>query len=348
MTGRWHLLPRWLLLPVVLLATLTSSPPAPAQGEALRQPPRNAILIGWDGAQRAHVHDMLERGALPNLASLAARGSLVDINVGERTDTKAGWSQILTGYSAGVTGVHSNGEYQPIPYGYSIFERLKDHFGPAEFATVFVAGKDQHVGNAEPALYELDEFGLPLGIGQVKRTKKLLRNGRTQVLDGQEWLYVPGEPYYFTQHACDVYEIGLGADDAVGRRALELLGRYRDTQFFFFIHFAEVDHSGHRHGENSAEYDAALVSADRWLGRIEEKLSELSLADRTLVMVTADHGFDEGLRRHLNAPEVFLGTNDTSIVGDGRREDIAPTVMQRLGLDIANYFPPLNGAPLGD
>jgi len=348
MARRWHLLPGWLLLPAVLLAALMTAPQTPANDDALRLPPRHAILIGWDGAQRAHVHEMLERGKLPNLASLAARGALVDIDIGEKTDTKAGWSQILTGYSAGVTGVHSNSEYQPIPYGYSIFERLKDHLGADTFATVFIAGKDRHVGNAEPALYELDEFGLPVGIAQVKRARQLLRNGRHQMLNGQDWLYLPGEPYYYVQHACDVYEIGLVKDDAVGERAQELLESYRDTPFFFFIHFAEVDHSGHQHGENSAEYEAALQSADRWLGCIEDKLTALGLADETLIMVTADHGVEEGLKTHTDAPFVFLGTNDPSIKRNGMRQDIVPTILDRFDVDVNGFFPPLDGAALGD
>ena len=41
------------------------------------------------------------------------------------TDTKAGHSEILTGYGPTVTGVYSNGHYQAIPKGLTLFERLK-------------------------------------------------------------------------------------------------------------------------------------------------------------------------------------------------------------------------------
>ena len=33
--------------------------------------PQNIILFGWDGAQREHVQQCLERGELPTLAKLA-------------------------------------------------------------------------------------------------------------------------------------------------------------------------------------------------------------------------------------------------------------------------------------
>lgn len=94
-------------------------------------PPRNIILFGWDGAQRAHVHECLERGELPTLKKLGQEGGLVDIDViTGATDTKAGWTQILAGYHPEITGVYSNGRYRDVPEGLSVFERLKKHFGP--------------------------------------------------------------------------------------------------------------------------------------------------------------------------------------------------------------------------
>ena len=69
------------------------------------QPPYNVVLIGWDGAQRDHVKECLARGELPALKALADEGAMVDIDIIGATDTKAGWTQILTGYNPEVTGV---------------------------------------------------------------------------------------------------------------------------------------------------------------------------------------------------------------------------------------------------
>jgi hypothetical protein len=80
-----------------------------------KERPQNIILIGWDGTQRNHVRECLSRGELGNLKKLSSEGTLVAIDILRATDTKAGWTQILTGYEPEVTGVFSNRKYQPIP-----------------------------------------------------------------------------------------------------------------------------------------------------------------------------------------------------------------------------------------
>jgi hypothetical protein len=109
--------------------------PGFAQQSPELTPPKNIILIGWDGAQRDHLKEALQQGDLPNLQALIDEGTIVAIDILRITDTKAGWAQILTGYNPEVTGVFSNSTFQPIPDGYTIFERLETFFGPDEFAT---------------------------------------------------------------------------------------------------------------------------------------------------------------------------------------------------------------------
>jgi arylsulfatase A-like enzyme len=163
---------------------------------------------------------------------------------------------------------------------------------------------------------------------------------------GVRYLVFDGSPYYTMHKACDVWEYGLIEDERVGQRTLELLEYFKDRPFFFFVHFASVDHQGHRYGENSREYNDALISNDRWTGRILDKLRELGLAERTYVYVTADHGFDEGARSHHYAPYIFLATNDREVKRNGMRQDIAPTLLDRFGLDLGSFQPPLSGESL--
>ncbi len=146
--------------------------------------------------------------------------------------------------------------------------------------------------------------------------------------------------------ALDVWEFGLMEDQKVGTRVIELLEKYKDKPFFFFVHFASVDHQGHKFGENSKEYNNALISNDLWTGKIIEKLKSLGLYDKTLVYVTADHGFDEGKTSHSNAPYVFLATNDKKVMRNGLRQDITPTILERFGLDLNKLEPLLDGVPL--
>lgn len=364
------------------------------------QPPRNVILIGWDGAQRAHVQECLQRGELPALKALAEEGALVDIDViTGATDTKAGWTQILTGYHPEVTGVYSNSRYRDVPEGLSIFERLKKHFGP-DFVCVAVIGKRGNVGEILPPVKREvsdEEAGLILKRQQQAREREKARKAakaqqaaleqekseqppvttekparqalrqklrqtiesaerqvmlrqavRGQIIEegGKKYLVFGGSPYYTMHKACDVWEYGLVADDKVGSRTLELLEKYKDRPFFFFVHFASVDANGHRYGENSKEYNDALISNDLWTGKIIAKLKELGLYDKTLIYVTADHGFNEGERGHSYAPFIFLASNDPMVKRSGMRQDIAPTILDRFGVDTSKLEPPLDGEPL--
>ena len=385
---------RWLrwVVPILAIGLLATAAFAQSGREG---PPRNVILIGWDGAQRAHLQECLARGELPTIKALAEEGALVDIDViTGATDTKAGWTQILTGYHPEVTGVYSNSRYRDVPEGLSIFERLKKHFGP-DFVCVAVIGKREHCGEIRaPFKKQLTEEEAQQFLEEQKRAQEKQRAaqklkaaqaagqagaqvqaekpkqagqvvkqqaekkqqaqpgagrqilGRIVEEGGVKYLVFEGSPYYTMHKACDVWEYGLMEDEKVGSLAIQLIEKYKDRPFFFFVHFASVDHLGHRFGENSKEYNDALISNDAWTGRIVQKLKELGLYDKTLVYVTADHGFDEDKTSHSYAPYVFLATNDPLVKRAGMRQDIAPTILDRFGIDLSKLEPPLDGEPL--
>lgn len=324
-----------------ILAAALALAPAGLAAPGREGRPRNIVLIGWDGAQRNHVKECLGRGELPNLKKLCDDGALVAVDITRVTDTKAGWAQILTGYEPEVTGVFSNGRYQPIPKGLTVFERLEQFFGPDRFSTVAVIGKKGNVDADPPQKIPVRRKAL------ARLTQKAKKTGGSIIEEnGQKYLVVPGKPYANAKDAMDVFLNGLGKNETVGAKALEYLSQYKDKPFFFFVHFAEVDHQGHKFGENSKEYNDALISCDAWTGRIMEKLKELGLYDQTLIYVTADHGFDEGQRSHGDAPYVFLGTNDPKVARRGTRADIAPTILDRFGVDLGKLQPHLDGYPL--
>jgi hypothetical protein len=340
----------------LMILGLVAVIPSAVGAEKKSDQPRNIVLIGWDGAQRNHVKECFSRNELPNLKKLSEEGTFVEIDIEGTTDTKAGWSQILTGYYPTVTGVYSNRLYQPIPKGLSIFERLEKHFGTDNFVTVAVIAKKVHCGEIDPP--EKIRLDAEKDQNDVVRSKKVESQknaqpgagkkpaGKIVEENGVKYRLIPGSPYYNMYTALDVWEFGLMEDEKVGTRAIELLEKYKDKPFFFFVHFASVDHQGHKFGENSKEYNDALISNDLWTGKIIEKLKSLGLYDKTLFFVTADHGFDEGKTTHSNAPHIFLATNDKKVMRNGLRQDIAPTILERFGLDISKFEPPLDGVPL--
>lgn len=324
----------------IFLLLLTFAMPVEGVAQGSQKPPRNIILIGWDGAQRNHVKECLGRDELPNLKQLSREGTIVAIDILRTTATKPGWAQILTGYEPEVTGVFSDRQFGPIPKGYTIFERLKEFFGPRNFAAGAIIAKKRNLG-AQPRRFQLLHEE-----GKAGKENEPEIEGKIVVKGGRKYFLIPAEPYYYAKNGMDTFLNGLIESRKVASKACEWLDQYQKRPFFLFVHFSEVDQKGHQFGENSKEYNDALVSIDAWSGRIIERVKKLGLYDRTLVYVTADHGFDEGLKSHQDAPYVFLATNDRLVIRRGFRGDIAPTILDRFGLDLKKIHPPLSGKPL--
>ena len=57
-----------------------------------------------------------------------------------------------------------------------------------------------------------------------------------------------------------------------------------------FIHLDHVDDAGHNHGHGTPEYFAAVEEADGLIGKVLDGLKEAGIAERTVVLLTSDHG----------------------------------------------------------
>lgn len=343
----------------VLLILLVFTLSLPCYSQVLGTEIKNIIVIGWDGADRSHIKALLEKGELPNLAALIKEGTLLDIDIiTAATDTKAGWTQLLTGYIPEKTGVFNNGRYEPIPEGYTVFERLKKNFGSGNIDTVAIIAKKDHVDNAPPFRGTFEEWKKVV-VKKVERIREKYpfyrldpeaavdqEGGRMIIKDGQRIVEIPGKPWYRVSRHFDLWINGLEMNETVTEQAVRELEKRKDRRLFFFIHFAQPDHLGHRFGENSREYDDGIRSDDQSTGVIIDRLKKLGIYEKSLVYVISDHGFDRGKKTHLYAPFVFAATNDpTTVRKEGTREDIAPTLLKKFGLELSNIEPALDGYP---
>ena len=331
----------------------------PAQAQTVGKDVKNIIVIGWDGAGRSPVKKLLQQGELPSLAALVSEGKLLDIDVVTgATDTKAGWTQLLTGYVPEKTGVYNNGRYEPIPEGYTVFERLEKFFGPDNIDTVAIIGKKDHVDNDAPYRGTFEEWTKLVSkrLEQVKQWNPFARmtsesavynqGGRIVEKNGRKIVEIPGKPWYRASKHFSLWVNGLEENEKVAERAVMELEKRKDHRFFFFVHFAQPDHLGHQFGENSQEYLDGIKLDDQYSGVIINKLKTLGLYEKTLVYIFVDHGFDKGKKSHLYAPFVFVGTNDPAVVrNEGTREDFAPTILKKFGLDLSKIEPELDGYP---
>jgi predicted AlkP superfamily pyrophosphatase or phosphodiesterase len=312
---------------VILASCALSHPPSNAETSAQSSPAhftpaKNLLLIGWDGVQWNHVNDLINAGKLPNLAKLKNAGAFAHTMVTDHeTCTKPGWAQINSGLPAKVSGIYSNSKFRPMPSGATICEKLEALTGHEVF-TCFIAGKSHHLGSLGPNV-------------NIPFRKKTQSTGE-------------GEPWYYSRAGYDEWfgDTHRTADE-VGGLLLETLREYAPhNSFAIFAHFGDPDSAGHKSGENSSEYEKAIEDCDVWLGTILARLEKLKVLDNTLVVVVTDHGFDEGMKQHSDAPDTFFAANDAAHkYHNGDMMDIAPTILTLLGVPETS-FSDLPGKPL--
>jgi predicted AlkP superfamily pyrophosphatase or phosphodiesterase len=87
--------------------------------------------------------------------------------------------------------------------------------------------------------------------------------------------------------AMDLLENVKGSTNTA-RRASEVIRQHKPT--FLFVHFDEVDHAGHTFEWKSPQYFQTVELVDGLIGNLLQALSEAGIRDRTVVIMTADHG----------------------------------------------------------
>lgn len=59
---------------------------------------------------------------------------------------------------------------------------------------------------------------------------------------------------------------------------------------FLFVHLDHVDDAGHNSGHGTAKYYEAISKADQLIGQIRQATIDAGTADKTVILITADHG----------------------------------------------------------
>ncbi len=248
-----------LALFVFLFVPLGTTSEAPGAG--------HVIAISVDGMASTYVEPMLLDGQLPNLKRI--------IDGGARTwnaRTDADYAVTLPNHVCMVTGRGILGEHghhwvgngdpgkgetlatNRGHYVHSIFDVAHDH----GHRTAMWSGKTKFV------LFDVsynEEHGPPDTVGED--------NGR----DKLDHSHVDGS---------------LTTEQIVESFISEMS---RDPIGLAFVHFADPDTAGHRHGWGTARYRDSIIAVDDALGRILKLIGEDPRLDgRTAIIITADHG----------------------------------------------------------
>ena len=83
---------------------------------------------------------------------------------------------------------------------------------------------------------------------------------------------------------------------------------------FMFVHLDHVDHAGHHDGHGTPAYYDAVGVADEMIAKIIEAVKASGVAERTIILITADHGGkDHGhggdSPEEVNVPWILTGTS---------------------------------------
>lgn len=265
----------------------------------------NVLLITIDTLRA----DRLSAGLTPNLARLAANGHLFRTAYSHAPLTLPSHASILTGLLPPSLGVRGNGAFRLDAAHLTLAERL----GPKGYRTGAFVGA-----------FVLDSrFGLSQGFDRY---------------DGVEDDRAFAADFGFAQRRAP--EVLASAarwilDPGVGDRA-----------WFAWIHVFDPHAPYDAPGASGLQpYDAEVRAVDVALGDFFARLDRGGALDRTLVMVTADHGeslgehgesthglfaYDATMRVPLvvNGPGLGSGTHDGAVA----LIDVVPTVLDVLGL----------------
>jgi len=118
---------------------------------------------------------------------------------------------------------------------------------------------------AETFVEVFEEAGLPCAIV-----------GEDAILGGYSATYCTG--YYYHPRAAEHFMT----------MAIDLL---RENDFYFItVYDPTPDHMGHEYGHGSPQYRGAIEDVDYHIGRLVENLKELGVYEKTLIVITPDHG----------------------------------------------------------
>ena len=155
------------------------------------------------------------------------------------------------------------------------------------------------------------------------------------------------------------------AEDVAGK-AIAWVEGHKNERFFAWVHFFDPHApyeppSPFKEDYRGREYDGEIAYTDSVIGKLLAKLDEWQLTERTLIILTADHG--ESLGEHqeathgifiydatLHVPLIFFNPKrrpaHSVVSSQAGLIDVAPTILEMLGLPIESKMQGTSLAPV--
>jgi hypothetical protein len=251
----------------------------------------------WDGTSCTDLLHLAQSGELPNVARLLERGcALRGGAIAEfPSSTLCNHTSALTGVGPGRHGVIGNVYYdrdtgqRVVPNDESTWHRSAEWLRPG-VVTVF-----EQVAAARPGAHTAS-VNEPIDRGAGYSTMALIRaNGaagarglsaslpdpRTSPLASQA--YVAADP---------TYALWTQIDDAGLQQMLDLFASAAAAPGLAWWNSTLTDAGHHAGGPRSPIARAAMCDSDRRLGVFLHHLETLGILEETVILLTADHGFE--------------------------------------------------------
>jgi predicted AlkP superfamily pyrophosphatase or phosphodiesterase len=268
--------------------------------------------MGWDGAGYNNIKPLLENGELPNLDRfLSGGGKLIEVETHTETVTVAGWTTIFTGLTYDITAVTGNKAYNGKVL--TPEDRLNFWLKNLPYNYSFINTLQNEAYTPHKVGWFVSKKFLS-DDPSITPLNEIASNADSYVLS------IPNPHYDYL--------------DVLTQATIDFIASLGNQDYVVFMH-ANPDVYGHIYGENSPEYLNEFVRADEAFGQILPYLSK-----DTIIVITTDHGFDEGGHNHINAPDCWMATNlkihpqyRTERKGANMR-DIPVTILDTYGLSV--------------
>ncbi len=323
---------RFLLCMLALALTGACGPKEP--------PPPNVILISIDTLRSDHLGCYgYTRPTSPVMDSLAASGVLF-----EHMSTQSSWTlpshvSLLTSTFPFTHGVVDDNSRIPgdLPIAAELFSSHGYRCGG--IVSGFYVGR---TFGFERGFDEFEDFGARM-FQPMDRRYKILAPTITDW--GLDWIGNSREPFFLFLHYFDAHFNYVVPEPYRSMFEEEYPGPeidYRDYEYYLDHPLTEAEQS-----HLLAQYDAAIAYVDADIGRLMRSLRDRELDQRTIVVITSDHGeefFERGSWGHdhtLNQEilEIPLIWVDPRMESRGRRVnhparlvDVLPTLLDILDL----------------
>ncbi len=277
----------------------------------------------------------------PNIDRLASQGTLFEQCISSIPITLPSHTSMMTGSYQFVHGVRDNGFFYVAQENVTLAEQFKE-LGYTTEALVAAPVLDAKYGLDQGFDY-YDQMGTALWVEQLQ-AKQAERARENEASDAPEMPAPVAEDdedfEYLYRPAADMLEIILPRLEGV-----------RDKPFFMWTHFFDPhlpDLSPPEFREQySDQYFAEIAYFDHYLGKLLDKLDELNLTEKTLVILTSDHGESRGQHgEHTHSYFIYDATQRVPLImrlpgkvpagarvaTQVRLIDLAPTVRELVGL----------------